>query len=553
MDLAHRFFSLRHQSERVDRNFRVHGKGRRRGAARWKWLLLLAIVGGAAGVGLWQFAPGQWKTVEQAPLVGEVVIGKFVHQIVERGDVQSSSNVDVRCEVQMRNGNQSAGVAILEIVPEGTVVDEGDFLVRLDDSTLQNDLTLQELDTNASQAAVIQAETAVETARLTLQEYESGVFKQELEQMQSEKFVAEENYRRAVEYLKYSERLADKGYVTPIQLEADKFAVQKAQKENDVVDTKIRVLNNFTKQKMLKQLEAALRTAEAALQAQLENHSVETGRLERIKQQIARCIIKAPSPGQVVYANDSATNTRGADEGAPIQEGRLVRERQVMIRLPNPKRMQVVAKVNESRIDLVRPGMRAKVSIDALPGMELEGRVRRVSEYPLQQFNNYTAHIKEYATEIEIISPPEGIRPGMTAQAAVVVEEREHATQVPLQAVFEREGRYYCLVNEADGVQARQLQLGPTNDKHVVVETGLTGGEQVVVTPRLYADAVTFPAAQNFPARLIAHRAPAPEESDAANVAQAEEPQRTVRRKVPAEAITADPGHEAPSSTAAGL
>lgn len=550
MNLAHKLLSLRHQSECTDRTRRTT-RTNRRGLSKLRAVLVLAIVGGVGGVGLWQFAPGQWKAVEQAPMVGDVVVGKFVHQIVERGDVQSSSNVDVRCEVQMRNGNATTGgVAILEIVPEGSVVDEGDFLVRLDDSTLQNDLTLQQLDTNASQASVIQAETTVQTARLTLQEYESGVFKQELEQLESLRFVAEENYRRAVEYLKYSQRLADKGYVTPIQLEADAFAVDKAKKERDVSITKIEVLNNFTKQKMLKQLEAALRTAEAAHQAQLENHSVETARLEKIKQQIARCIIKAPSSGQVVYANDVVPGR--ADEGAPIQEGRLVRERQVIIRLPNPKQMQVVAKVNESRIDLVRPGMRAKVSIDALPGMELEARVRRVSEYPLQQFNAYTSHIKEYATEVEIINPPAGIRPGMTAKAAVVVEEREHATQVPLQAVFERDGRYYCLTHGATGIEAKQLQLGPTNDKHVIVEQGLAGGEQVVVTPRLYADHVTLPAAASFPARAIARRNASPAEAEEA-VAQVEEPKRTVRRKVPTEAAIVEAGSDAPTTTAAGL
>lgn len=548
MNLAHRLSTLRHQSERIDRT-RCSFRKARRGFSKLRAVLVLAVVGSVGGVGLWQFAPAQWNAVEEAPLVGEVTVGKFVHQVVERGDIQSSSNVDVRCEVQMRSGSSSAGVAILEIVPEGTVVDEGDFLVRLDDSTLQNDLTLQQLDTNASQAAVIQAETTVETARLTLQEYESGVFKQELEQLQSAKFVAEENYRRAVEYLKYSERLADKGYVTPIQLEADKFAVDKAKKELDVSNTKIDVLNNFTKQKMLKQLEASLRTAEAALQAQLENHSVETARLEKIKQQIARCIIKAPSAGQVVYANDVIPGR--VDDGAPIQEGRLVRERQVIIRLPNPQRMQVVAKVNESRIDLVRPGMAARVSIDALPGLELEGRVRRVSEYPLQQFTTLTAHIKEYATEIEIINPPEGIRPGMTAKAAVIVEERENATQVPLQAVFERDGRYYCLTHGATGITARQLQLGPTNDKYVIVEQGLSGSESVVVTPRLYADRVALPTPENFPARAVARRhAPAAVDGDDAAVAQVEsQPKRTVRRKVPTDDVTG----ETPTATAAGL
>lgn len=490
MNPAQMLFSLRHQSESMDRSCR------RSGAALWKVLVGLVVVGGAAGVGVWKFAPAAWSTAEEAPLVNNVIVGKFLHEIVERGDVQSSNNVEVRCEVQMRN--QATGTAILEIVPEGTIVQEGDFLVRLDDSTLQNDLTLQQIDCTSSEALVVQAITTVETAELTLSEYESGTFKQEEEQMQSDIFVAEENFRRAEEYLKYSHRLASKGYVTPIQLEADRFAVDKAQKELDVARTKLKVLQTFTKQKTLKQLEAAVRTAEANLEAARETDSVERSRLDKIKEQIAKCVIRAPSAGQVVYANDSTGRT---EDTVMIAEGKMVRERQILVRLPNPQKMQVLAKINEARIDLVKTNMRAHVKVDALPDVVLEGRVRRVSEYPMQQYNSYTSHIKEYATEIEIINPPSGLRPGMTAQAAVIVEERPEAKQVPLQAVFERDGRYYCLTHSATGLEAKQVQVGPTNDKFVVVEAGLAGNEQVVMIPQQFVDRVTLPSPIEFPSR----------------------------------------------------
>ncbi len=173
----------------------------------------------------------------------------------------------------------------------------------------------------------------------------------------------------------------------------------------------------------------------------------------------------------------------------------------------------------------------------------------------MQQFTSFTAHIKEYATEIEILDPPAGIRPGMTAQAAVVIEERETATQVPLQAVFERDGHYFCLLHNATtGLEARQVQLGPTNDKFVVVETGLSGGEQVVVTPRLFADRVSMPVPANFPPRLIARRSPPGEETEGTAVAQSESPKRTVRRKVPLDGVlSAEVEPNSPTAAAAGL
>ena len=64
-----------------------------------------------------------------------VELGAFIFKVVEPGEVESSSNVDVICEVKSRN---SSGTVILEIVPEG--MDKDDFLCKLDDSELQNQL-----------------------------------------------------------------------------------------------------------------------------------------------------------------------------------------------------------------------------------------------------------------------------------------------------------------------------------------------------------------------------------------------------------------------------
>lgn len=489
-----------------------------------KKVVVALVVVGIGGAAYWKTSSNRWNAAAEAPLLGKVVVGKFVHEIVERGDIQSSANVDVRSEVQLRSNSAAAtGVAILEIVPEGTFVEEGDFLVRLDDAQLQNELTLQTIACNSSQAVVTQAQTTVETAKLALKEYESGTFKQEEEKLQSEIFVAEESHRRAEEYVRYSERLAAKGYVTPIQLEADRFAVGKAQKELDVARTKLVVLHTFTKQKMLKQLEADVKTAEARLSSTLTIHSVEQARLDRIKTQISKCIITAPKAGQVVYANDQTIG----GEPIVIEEGRMIRERQVIIRLPNPKQMQVLAKINESRIDLVRPGMTARVKIDALPEIELQGRVKKVSEYPMQQAGAYSAHIKEYATEIEIINPPPGLRPGMTAQAAVVADERDDAAQVPLQAVMERDGRYYCLVQTAAGLAAKQVQVGPTNSKLVVIEKGLDPTDEVVMTPKQFVDKVALPTPIDFPARI---------RTDAIARAEAAEARMRSERRVVADA-----------------
>jgi hypothetical protein len=101
----------------------------------------------------------------------------FTYDVVERGEIESSSNVDVRCEVQSRGGGGGGGVgggaAIIEIVPEGTVVKAGDFLVKLDDSSLQSEHAAD--DCRQFSRPLIQSTAAVRARRSPKREYDRHV------------------------------------------------------------------------------------------------------------------------------------------------------------------------------------------------------------------------------------------------------------------------------------------------------------------------------------------------------------------------------------------
>lgn len=421
------------------------------------------------------------------PLITAVTSGPFVQEVIERGEVQSSHSVEIRCEVAARGSN---GVAIIEIVPEGTYVKEGDFLVKLDDSALQADLNQQEIASNTSRALSVEAQADYDGAKLALQEYLNGPFRQDEQALESDEFVAQENLRRAEEYVNYSQKLAARGYATEVQLEADRFAVEKARKELAVVRTKLEVLRNYTKVRTLKQLQATVETAEARLRTRQNSHNLDLNRLQQIKTYIAKCSITAPCPGQVIYANDGPS----AANGDPIiAEGKTVRERQILIRLPDPKQMRVLARVNEARIDQVKKGMAVNIAVDAFPDGQLQGIVRSVGEYPLPSLIPYST-VKEYAAEIEIRNPPLSLRSGMTAKVGIQVASLESAVQVPVQAILERDDRHFCFVPDAQGhVEAREVELGPANHANVVIKSGLSPDEQVFLAPQNYESQVTLP------------------------------------------------------------
>src|SRR3989304_3494917 len=91
---------------------------------------VIVLVGGAAllafGATRWS-----WRDHEAVPeITATVVRAELPITVTERGELESSKTVDVRCEVE---GEQ---LKIVEIVPEGTRVREGELGIRFDTYTL---------------------------------------------------------------------------------------------------------------------------------------------------------------------------------------------------------------------------------------------------------------------------------------------------------------------------------------------------------------------------------------------------------------------------------
>jgi multidrug resistance efflux pump len=460
--------------------------GGRRGFSYRGLLIALVVLTALPAIG-WSLWPGLGRSgPDSGPMMCQVERAEFIHEITDRGNLESASNVEIKCEVKSQG---TAGTQILEIIPEGTYVQPGDVLAKLDSSVLEDDRTRQLIVCSNSEAALIQARNVYLTAVIAKEEYLQGVYEQTKQGITAEITVADENLRRAEDYARFSERLADRGYVTKLQLEADKFAVKKAGIDMGVAKQKLAVLDEFTKKKMAIQLDSDIKTAEAKLKAAEATHQLDLERLKLVEGQIEKCIIKAPEAGQVVYAN--VTGYRGTKE-VLIAPGEMARERQVLIRLPDPKRMQVVAKIAEGKIALVQPEMPATIHLDAFPDLELEGAVDKVDEFPVPT-SYFSSSVKEYQTLVRINGSPPGLRPGLTAEVKIRVEQLPDVLQMPVQSVFEHGGKYYCVIPAGRRFKVQEVQIRSTNDKVVVVRGGLQEGQQVVLNAAAYRDKLELP------------------------------------------------------------
>lgn len=451
-------------------------------------LMFLLVLGAIVAAGYYYYPLGDQERVAVEKLIVEPVSsGPFDHIVLEQGEIESSRNTEIVCRVKSRG---SGGTSILWVADEGTPVKKGDKLCELDSSSLEQERKQQRIALANAEAAMTTAEALLEQAKIAREEYLQGVFMNEKRVIESEIDVAQQDLRKAKLALESAERMAAKGAIRSLQLEADQFAVANAENQLEAAQGRLRVLEELTRRKMLVQFDSDISAATANLEAARGTFEEEQEKMEEINQQIAACVMTAPVDGVVVHAN--RYSSRGNAETV-IEAGATVRERQAIIRLPDPSLMQVKATINESRITLVKEGMPARISVGAVPGLELIGRVVKVNRYA-EPGSWFSSSIKKYATIIEIVDPPESIRTGMTAEVRIFVEQLPEALQVPVQSIYEVQGTTLALVRKPGGVlETRTVKVGANNDKKATILEGLQEGEQVVLNLRENIDLLKLP------------------------------------------------------------
>lgn len=459
----------------------------RAGASGIATLMIVSALGAAVFFGGKQYwSQGSSDDNKVDAIVHEVARGDFVLQVTERGEIKSAGVTEIRSEVKSKN---TPGVAILRIIPEGTTVKAGDFVVELDASALESERTSQQISCNTVEALVIEASNIYQTAEIAEREYIEGTYVEARQTIESEVFVAEENLNRAIEYHEYSKKLAIKGYVNALQLEADKFAVEKSRKELEAANTKLKVLDEFTKAKTVKQLESDILIAKAKWEANRSSYQLELDKLNDIEDQIAKCTIVAPQEGTVMYAHER--DHRG-NNNFIVEEGAVVRERQAILLIPDSSSMQVEISINESLIQFVKKGMPVSITPVGMGDIVLQGTVEKVNQYA-EPSGWRKANVKEYKAFVDVTDAPPGLRSGLTASVTIECAFVADALKVPVQAVYAHGEQFFCMIHDGRQWTAQEVTCGPTNDKFFVIESGLDEQDSVSLNPRRFLSEVELP------------------------------------------------------------
>ena len=487
---------------------------RRRGGALFFIITGLVVFSILLALSVWYLIAQASKPEEIKVIQFKLVKGEFEHVVTEQGEVESSGKIEVRCEV---DSPTSGGTEIIWIVEEGKFVEgpqqvlpqagttvaqlaakyelteedlhlnnpdleatlkagekitiPGELLVTFNKKSLQDARDNQNKALVSAQSTVTASENKLTQATISLEEYQKGTFLQEKQLIESEILVQQEKHGRAKDTAKFSSRLAALGFLTAEQLKADLFAVKQAEVDLQLALNRMETLENITKKKMEVGFQSDIKAAQADVDAKQAILQQEQNKLDEIDLNLTKCDIRAPAEGQVIYHNVYSSRSGRAE--FVVEAGSRARERQTIIDLPNPKLMQVKAKINEGGIRYVRIDQEAIINVGALQGQEIRGRVIKVNQIP-EPNAFFGSQVKEYGTYIEILDPPETIRSGMTAEVKVLVERKEDVLLIPVQALHEVAGHFFCLVHSGDKFQTRELKIGSSNEKMIIVDEKAT-------------------------------------------------------------------------------
>jgi len=282
---------------------------------------------------------------------------------------------------------------------------------------------LAELDTSALELALTEAELAVEQAELAIKQAETGKVQAEADWKQAD-------YNRRVLHRALAESRLRK--IAETELEAATLRLE-------VADLQIEAANS--------QLVAA---EEAVDEAQ---------------KQLDEATLSAPFRGVVTSVD--------------VIEGDAVSATTTIVHLIDLATMELTVALDEIDIPSVKPGQGAIIELDALPALNLEGRVSSIGPLPTVE-----AGVVLYEVEIGFDVPwNSGLRFGMSATADIIISERTDVLLVPDRAIHqESQGNPIVYVMVDEQIEERSVVIGMSDGYQTEIVSGLEEGEIVVGT-----------------------------------------------------------------------
>ncbi len=417
------------------------------------WIIVGAIfllVFAIAGI-LQLFAPPESAAVASFP----VRQGEFVISLkLKSGELEAVEAVEIHAP------RVHGQLKITELFPEGDRVEVGDLLIEFEKSEFEKRVTEAQQELAAAEAERVQklatqrVEIGRQEADIENRDAELRLAELQVEKMEFESFVEKEEVKLKAKQASLSLRQAiDK-------LEAQRIIDEAERKKQDIL-----------------------------VDARQRN-------LDKASEDFESLSVHAEHPGIVVYDK--------IWKGGRIEKIRVGDEPwggATLMSLPDLSQMRVKTYVNEVDVDKLEEGQQALVQLDALPGPVFGGEITHIATLGHEREGD--RNVKIFDVSIGLDKEDRRLKPGMSAVSQIIIEtvpERPEATEsdsvqppltekefvgyplyIPLDAVFDKDGKTLVYVVGGGANEEREIVLGARNDNFVIVEEGLGPDDRVAL------------------------------------------------------------------------
>jgi multidrug efflux pump subunit AcrA (membrane-fusion protein) len=412
-------------ARRPTRNRRHKKRKRRRLTLFFVLSSLAAVV-----VGWWWYWHRTFGEVKSVSSTACVARRGFSSSVLATGAVQPQVGAEVEVGARISGKVERLHANIGDHVAKGRVVAE------LEKADLEATATERQAELDLAEARL----AAVESLR------PKEIEKAELELTQ---WQATRNYADKV--LARKRELAQRQAVSQEQLEAgqERFLVAEAQL---AAARKSYELATARYREDMRQAEAEVARARSAL--------------DNAKVQRSYATITAPIDGVIASVSTEEGETVAAGMQAPT-----------FVTIIDLNRLQVDAYVDEVDIGKIQVGQRAVFTVDAFPATEFEGKVSAIYPKAVIQDN-----VVNYDVVVDIETPYHGrLRPEMTANVTIFLENREDVLAVPAKAVQRVRGKNVVYVLAHGLAEPREIKVGWRDGQWIEVASGLQEGESVLL------------------------------------------------------------------------
>ena len=399
---------------------------------RNRWVSLAVIVIAVVAITAWYFTPASAK--EDGAVVARVKKGDFKVVVTSAGELRAKKFVQVQGPLNMQQADVYQ-TKISTLVPEGTVVKEGDVVAELDRSGIAAKATEITLALQKAEAQLTQAQL---DSTLNLATAREEIKTQEL---------SLEEKRLAKEQAAYESPSVKR----QVEIDFEKATRQLAQSKTNYVT---------------KQQQAVAKMAEVGSDVQRQRN-----KLKIIQEVLGNFTIRAPSPGMVIYVKEWNGKKKGIGSQISAWDPTVAT-------LPDLGAMESLTYVNEIDVRKIAAGQKVVISLDSDPTKKLAGNVTAVANVGEQRPN---ADAKVFEVKILLAVVDTTLRPGMTTSNSVETNTIKDALFVPLEAVAVEGNTPYVYKRDGSSVTKQQVETGLANENEIVVAKGLEKDDRVML------------------------------------------------------------------------